>query len=106
MKLNNIKPLKSIASLQKLQKEKRVRKSNPLNELDVILYSSNLCLYASRILHNEINVKNRDIIISMINIELCKLSRLFSKRDFLIESDYTKKNTKEFFKKVGLKTNN
>ena len=42
----------------------------------------------------------------MINIELCKLSRLFSKRDFLIESDYTKKNTKEFFKKVGLKTNN
>lgn len=103
MKLNKIKPLKQLAPLQGLKKEKKPRLENYLNEIEVILYSTNLCLYASRILNNEIKVNNRDYILCLLDREMIKLNRLLSKRNFLLESEYTKKNTKEFFKKVGLK---
>lgn len=103
MKLNNIKPLKSIALLQKLQRERKPRAENYLNELEVILYSTNICYFTSRILNDEIKVDNREYKLSMLNSEMLKLNRLISKRNILLESEYTKKNTKEFFKKVGLK---
>lgn len=103
MKLTNIKQLKSIAPLQKLQKEKRIRQSKPLNELELILYSTNICYFASKILRDEIKVSNREYKLSMLNSEMLKLNRLLSKRNFLLESEYTKKKTKDFFEIVGIK---
>lgn len=104
MKFNNtLKQLANIKPLQGLKKESRITKVNFLNEMDLILYSTNLCLFAARILRNEIKVNNSDIVLSMVNKEVYNLSNLMSKNDFILDSNYTKKETIAFFKKVGLK---
>jgi hypothetical protein len=101
----NHKPqrLKSLKPLQGLDKNKRGTKSKYLDELELLVYSTNLCFYSMRILRNEIKVNNRAETLSLVNNEVFKLNNLLSKRDYFSRSEYTKKNTKEFFKKVGLK---
>jgi hypothetical protein len=105
MKLNSLKSLDSIKRLKPLDSitPKEKVNINPLNEIDIILYSTNLCYYATRILRNEIKVNNGEIKVNIISKELLKLNRLLSKRDFLLQSNYTKKDTREFYKKIGLK---
>ena len=61
MKCESIKPLPTrIKALKPLTKEK-FKRGKYLNEIEMILYSTNLCYYASRILHNEIIVNIADI---------------------------------------------
>lgn len=100
--------LTKIESIQKLErltpiKNKEVDRNKYLNELDIILYSTNLCLYASRLANNEVNIKNRNEVSKKLNIEINSLYNLLSKKDFMNESNYTNKSKKEFFKSIGLK---
>lgn len=106
MSLTNLQSLKSLDTLQSikpLQQNKISINKNLLNEIELILYSTNLCLFSMRILRNEIEVKNRNTVLNIVTDEVGKLYNLISKKDFLLHSNYTKKDTREFFKKVGLK---
>lgn len=96
------KQLTNLKSLRGLKKD-REKKAKYLSELDVIMYSTNLCLFSMRILREEIQIKNKDMVLSMVNKEVYNLSRLMSKNDFMQDSNYTKKDTRAFFKEVGLK---
>ncbi len=109
MKLNSLqtlRELKSVGSLPSIKpmmyKRVTIDKSY-LSSIELILYSTNLCLFSTRILRNEIHVKNREATLSAVIQEVSKLYNLLSKDDFYMHSDYTKKDTKKFFKSVGLK---
>lgn len=106
MSLTNLQSLKSLDKLPRLkplQQNKISTNKKYLDELELILYSTNLCLFSTRILRNEIEVKNRNAVLNIVTNEVGKLYNLLSKKDFLLHSNYTKKDTREFFKKIGLK---
>ena len=109
MKLNSLqalRELKSVGSVRNIKpltyKRVTIDKSR-LSEIDLISYSSSLCLVSMRILRNEIKVKNREGTLKAVMQEVSKLNSLLSKDDYYLHSDYTQKDTKKFFKEVGLK---
>lgn len=104
MRFNNkIKPLKKIKPLHRVNSKPRGVKSKYLDELELILYSTNLCLFGARILRNEINVNNRNQTLNLVMKEVLKLYLILSKDNYYSYSKYTKKDTQDFFKEVGLK---
>ena len=106
MKLNKLQPLKSLDTLQGIKPliKTRVSINNKLlNEIEIILYSTNLCLFAARILREEIQIQNRNAVLSIIEAKINELYNLLSKKDFLLYSNYTKKDKEKFFNKIGLK---
>lgn len=109
MKLNNLQSLRelqsvgSVPTIKPLSYRRVWIDKNFMNEIDLLLYSSNLLLFSARILRYEINVKNRERTLNATMQEVSKLNRLLSKDDYYLHSDYRKKDTKKFFKDVGLK---
>lgn len=101
--LSKLKQLQPIQSIKQLSFKRLEAKETPLNEIELILYSTNLCLYSMRILRNEITVRNREAKLQALMREAAKMHSLLSQRDFYLHSTYTKSNTKKFFKQVGLR---
>jgi len=103
MKLNNLRHLKNLDILPSIKPLQRIKTTNLLNEMELILYSTNLCLFSARILRDEIQIQNRNEVLSMVNDEINKLYNILSKKDISLHNNYSKKDTKDFFKKVKLK---
>ncbi|MCX6052779.1 MAG: hypothetical protein NTZ60_09750 [Campylobacterales bacterium] len=74
-----------------------------LSQIELLNYSSSLCLFAMRLLHDEIQVPNKDIKLQTVIKEISKLNSLLHKDDYYLHLEYTDKNTKKFFKEIGLK---
>lgn len=109
MKLNSLQALrglKSVGSVSTIKpmiyKRVTIDKSF-MNEIDLISYASSLCLFASRILYNEIKIPNREGTLNAVMQEVSKLHSLLSKKDYYLHNERTHKDTKKFFKEVGLK---
>jgi len=100
--LGTIKPLPTLKPLLSSYTSVTIDKSR-LSEVGLICYTSDLCLFSMRILRNEITVPNRDAVLRSTMIELSKLNALLHKGDYYTHSTYTVKDTKNFFKQVGLK---
>lgn len=103
MKLINIKPLPTrIKALKPLTKEK-VKRGNYLSNMEMILYSTNLCYYSMRILRNEIIVDNREMILNSIMKETIRMSKILNTKDWYnIDTVLTQKEVKENFKRFGI----
>jgi len=98
----NLKPLATIKPLTPQTKIK-VSRSKYLSSMEMLLYSSNLCYYSTRIIRNEIIVDNRDLILNQLEKEVLRMYKLLSKDDFYtLENAMTKKEQKENFKKFGI----
>lgn len=109
MKLNSLqtlRELKSVGSVSTIKpmiyKRLTIDKSR-LSEIDLILYSTNLCLFSARILRDEIQVKNREGTLNAVSKEILKLNSILSKKDYYLHSDFTKQETKKIYKEIGLK---
>lgn len=107
---NTLHRLKSLKELQPLQCIKQLpkellkpKKSRLLNQVEFFVYTANLCLYSSRILKGEIQINNSDEILGKLINEVMRASKLLDSKDFYFDNSYTKKKTKEFYKKIGLK---
>lgn len=96
--LGALKQIKGIPQLKPLIKT--IDKSN-LSQIELISHSSSLCLYAMRILRDEIIVKNRATILAMTISEIKKLDTMLSNNN--PEETITHKQAKETFKQIGLK---
>lgn len=109
MKLNSLGTLRELESIGTIQSikpmiYKRVTiDRSVLNQIEFILYSTNLCLFSARILRDEIQVQNREGTLNAVTNEIRRLYSILSKDDYHLHSTYTKKDTKKFFKYVGLK---
>ena len=103
MKCESIKPLPTrIKALKPLTKE-RFKRGKYLNEIEMILYSTNLCYYASRILHNEIKVNNREIILNSLMMEIYRIYKILcSDNWYNFDTALTQKEVNENFKIFGI----
>ncbi len=103
MKLNSIDPLpQRVTTLKPLTKEK-VKRGNYLSNMEMILYSTNLCYYSMRILRNEIIVDNREMILNSIMKETIRMSKILNTKDWYnIDTVLTQKEVKENFKRFGI----
>ena len=81
MKCESIKPLPTrIKALKPLTKE-RFKRGKYLNEIEMILYSTNLCYYASRILHNEITSTHREHLLNILFAEVYRMNVIINKKN-------------------------
>ena len=101
--LSQLEQLRRLQSIRPLSKERPEPLKMPLNEIELISYSSDLCLFGIRLLHDEIKVKNREGTLNAVMLELSKLNSLLSMDDYYLYATHTKNDTKKFFKDVGLK---
>ena len=108
MKLNSLqtlRELKSVGSLPSIKpmiyKRVAIDKSR-LSDIALINHSSSLCLFAMRLLHDEIKVKNKEQSLQIALKEIKKLNFVISRDDYYLH-DYTNKDTKKIYKEVGLK---
>lgn len=108
MKLNSLqtlRELKSVGSLPSIKpmiyKRVTIDKSR-LSDIALLNHSTNLCLFAMRLLHDEIKVKNKGQSLQVALNEILKLNSIISKDDYYL-NDYTNKDTKKIYKEIGLK---
>jgi len=102
-KLQPLQELKLLKRLKPLKQGKR-ECSPRLSSIEMILYSTNLCYYATRIIHNQIKVKNKDDVLMHLRKEIKRVHKIISDDEFLINSDnyLTKKQRKENLKRFGI----
>lgn len=104
MKCKSLKPLPTrIKALKPLTKQK-FKRGKYLNEIEMILYSTNLCYYASKILHNEITiVDNRTQKINSLFDEVIRMNKILDCKDWYnIENILTEKERNDKFKQFGI----
>lgn len=101
--LRELKELKSVPSLKPVSKTRVTLRKNTLSETEFILHSANLCLFAMRILQDEIFVNNREEVLNMAMQEVKKINTLLSKDNYYEETTITHKEVKKTFKRLGLK---
>ena len=106
MRLNSLQTLGELNKLKGIPQLKplirtivTIDKSN-LSQIALINHSASLCLYAMRILRDEIRVKNKAEILAMTLREIKKLGTMLSKNNY--EETITHKEAKETFKQIGL----
>jgi len=70
----------------------------------MILYSTNLCYFATKIIYNQIKVKNKDDVLIHLKKEIKRVRKIISDDEFLLNNDnyLTKKQHKENFKRFGI----
>ena len=103
MKLNSIDPLPQRVTTLKPLIKKKVKRGNYLSNMEMILYSTNLCYYSMRILRNEIIVNDREMILNSIMKETIRMSKILNTKDWYnIDTVLTQKEVKENFKRFGI----
>lgn len=103
MKLINLKPLSTTATLKPLIKQKKPNRSKYLSELEMIMYSTNLCYYSTKIIYDEIRVKNKDEVLNHITKEMYRIHKILCDKDWYnLDTALTQKEVNENFKLFGI----
>ena len=102
MKYESITPLSRIEALKPLIKEK-FKRAKYLNEIEMILYSTNLCYYSSRILRNEIIVDNREMLLNSLTKEILRIYKILCNEEWYnLNTALTQKEVNKNFKLFGI----
>lgn len=99
MRLNSLGTLRGLSDIGTMEaKEPKPIKNKYFSSVDIICYSANLCYIASKVIHDEIKVKNPN---QVINDLMQEVKRTFE--DDFIHELYTPTITKKFYKSIGVK---
>ncbi len=93
------KPLKQLHRLRGLVKKEAVDKE--LSQIELILHSTNVNLFAMRLIHDEIIVPNKAEIMAMTLAEIRRMHTMLHVWDE--EDSITCKDAKQTFKRLGIK---
>ena len=93
------KPLKQLHRLKGLVKKEAVDKE--LSQIALLNHATSVGLYAMRVLHYEISVKNRAEILAMTMAEIRRMHTMMHVNNN--EDSITCKDAKETFKRLGIK---
>ena len=94
------KPLKQLHRLKGLVKKEAVDKE--LSQIALLNHATSVGLYAMRVLHYEISVKNRAEILAMTMAEIRRMHTMMHVNNN--EDSITCKDAKETFKRLGIKS--
>lgn len=101
--LQRLKQLKPLQCIRALKKEPPERLETPLSEIELIMYSTNICYHSMNILRGDTVVKNREAKLQALMLEVERTGTLLQMDNYYLHSPYTKENTKKFFKQVGIR---
>ena len=93
------KPLKQLLRLKQLIKKEAVDKE--LSQIALLNHATSVGLYAMRVLHYEISVKNRAEILAMTMAEIRRMHTMMHVNNN--EESITCKDAKQTFKRLGIK---
>lgn len=93
------KPLKQLHRLKGLVKKEAMDKE--LSQIELLLHSTNVNLFAMRLIHDEIIVPNKAEIMAMTLAEIKRMHTMLHVWDE--EDSITCKDAKETFKRLGIK---
>lgn len=93
------KPLKQLHRLRGLIKKEAVDKE--LSQIELLLHSTNVNLFAMRLIHDEIIVPNKAEIMAMTMAEIRRMHTMLHVWDE--EDSITCKDAKQTFKRLGIK---
>ena len=93
------KPLKQLLRLKPLIKKEAVDKE--LSQIALLNHATSVGLYAMRVLHYEISVKNRAEILAMTMAEIRRMHTMMHVNNN--EESITCKDAKQTFKRLGIK---
>ena len=93
------KPLKQLHRLKGLVKKEAVDKE--LSQIALLNHATSVGLYAMRVLHYEISVKNRAEILAMTMAEIRRMHTMMHVNNN--EESITCKDAKQTFKRLGIK---
>ncbi len=93
------KPLKQLHRLRGLVKKEAVDKE--LSQIALLNHATSVGLYAMRVLHYEISVKNRAEILAMTMAEIRRMHTMMHVNNN--EESITCKDAKQTFKRLGIK---
>jgi len=93
------KPLKQLHRLKGLVKKEAVDKE--LSQIELLLHSTNVNLFAMRLIHDEIIVPNKAEIMAMTLAEIRRMHTMLHVWDE--EDSITCKDAKQTFKRLGIK---
>ena len=93
------KPLRQLHRLKGLVKKEAVDKE--LSQIALLNHATSVGLYAMRVLHYEISVKNRAEILAMTMAEIRRMHTMMHVNNN--EDSITCKDAKETFKRLGIK---
>ena len=93
------KPLKQLNRLKGLVKKEAVDKE--LSQIALLNHATSVGLYAMRVLHYEISVKNRAEILAMTMAEIRRMHTMMHVNNN--EESITCKDAKQTFKRLGIK---
>jgi len=99
--LGALKQIKGIPQLKPLIRTVITIDKSNLSQIELISHSSSLCLYAMRILRDEIRVKNRAEILAMTMAEIRRMHTMMHVNNN--EESITCKDAKQTFKRLGIK---
>lgn len=107
MKLTNLKSLPITSNLKPLTKQNKPNRSKYLSEIEMIMYSSNLCYFAHKLYYDEVKVKNKSVVMNNLHNELYRLNKILSLKNdwYSLDTALTKKEQKENFKRFGITKN-
>lgn len=94
------KPLKQLHRLKGLVKKEAVDKE--LSQIELLLHSTNVNLFAMRLIHDEIIVPNKAEIMAMTLAEIRRMHTMLHVWDE--EDSITCKDAKQTFKRLGIKS--
>ena len=94
------KPLKQLHRLKGLVKKEAVDKE--LSQIALLNHATSVGLYAMRVLHYEISVKNRAEILAMTMAEIRRMHTMMHVNNN--EESITCKDAKQTFKRLGIKS--
>jgi len=109
MKLNSLQSLRELKKLDNVPQMKPLFTSrviiakDKLSEIELLNHSSSLCLFAMRIIRDEIFVNNSNEVLNMAMKEVKMINTLLSKANYYEEATITHKEVKKTFKRLGLK---
>ena len=93
------KPLKQLHRIKGLVKKEAVDKE--LSQIALLNHATSVGLYAMRVLHYEISVKNRAEILAMTMAEIRRMHTMMHVNNN--EESITCKDAKQTFKRLGIK---
>ena len=93
------KPLKQLHRLKGLVKKEAMDKE--LSQIELLLHSTNVNLFAMRLIHDEIIVPNKAEIMAMTLAEIRRMHTMLHVWDE--EESITCKDAKQAFKRLGIK---
>jgi len=103
MRLEPLQGMQQLPRIQGLKQKETKRAYQYLSNVEMILYSTNLCYYTHKILNNEIKVKNRDVVINNVMNEVYRMNNLLKKDDwYSLENVLSVSDKKANFKKFGI----